>query len=106
MSTSCFSHGRYESVRSEKDPHAVVFWRQPVFSRLNSNSFLFERIPLQTAGVEWLAFNYSERRSSILADEMGLGKTAQTICFLDYLGRRQPGAIALVVVPLSVLVNW
>jgi SNF2 family DNA or RNA helicase len=61
----------------------------------------------QVAGVEWLAFNRLEGRSSILADEMGLGKTAQAIAFLDATWRHTPsGAPALVVVPLSVVVNW
>eukprot|EP00961_Rhodomonas_salina_P200961 2711070-Rhodomonas_salina.1 len=33
----------------------------------------------QREGVNWLVFNWLQRRGSILADEMGLGKTVQTV---------------------------
>ena len=54
-------------------------------------------------------------RGCVLADEMGLGKTAQSLALIDYVLRSQaaaprptikPRGPALVVVPLSTLVNW
>lgn len=60
----------------------------------------------QVVGVNWLVFNWYERRSSILADEMGLGKTAQSICFLDQLVRRGVRGPFLVVAPLSTIPHW
>ena len=41
----------------------------------------------QMEGLNWLLFNWYERRPCLLGDEMGLGKTVQTIAFLDRLGR-------------------
>lgn len=37
----------------------------------------------QLEGVNWLLFNWYNRRNCILADEMGLGKTVQSITFLQ-----------------------
>jgi SNF2 family DNA or RNA helicase len=39
----------------------------------------------QLEGVNWLSWNWWNRRSCILADEMGLGKTIQSTCFLQRL---------------------
>lgn len=70
----------------------------------------------QQEGVRWMAHNLlSAGRGCILADEMGLGKTAQALALVDYVLRSQhhdpeptivPRGPALVVVPLSTLVNW
>ncbi|CAJ1952232.1 unnamed protein product [Cylindrotheca closterium] len=63
----------------------------------------------QLEGVNWLLFNWWNKRSCILADEMGLGKTIQSMCFLRSLqddpttGVRGP---FLVVAPLSLIGQW
>eukprot|EP01138_Halocafeteria_seosinensis_P003330 gb/GECG01003406.1/.p1 GENE.gb/GECG01003406.1/~~gb/GECG01003406.1/.p1 ORF type:complete len:1786 (+),score=287.15 gb/GECG01003406.1/:1-5358(+) len=61
----------------------------------------------QVEGLNWLIFNWYNRRSAILADEMGLGKTVQTISFLDHLRSREhvPGPF-LLLAPLSTLGHW
>ncbi|KAL3944902.1 MAG: hypothetical protein SGBAC_000993 [Bacillariaceae sp.] len=63
----------------------------------------------QLEGVNWLLFNWWNKRSCILADEMGLGKTIQSMCFLRSLqdnpitGVRGP---FLIVAPLSLIAQW
>ena len=63
----------------------------------------------QLEGVNWLLFNWFNKRSCILADEMGLGKTIQSLCFLTSLqtlpttGVRGP---FLIVAPLSLIGQW
>ncbi|XP_031756020.1 chromodomain-helicase-DNA-binding protein 9 isoform X4 [Xenopus tropicalis] len=60
----------------------------------------------QLEGLNWLLFNWYNRRNCILADEMGLGKTIQSITFLQeiYLNRI-PGPF-LIIAPLSTIANW
>ena len=36
----------------------------------------------QIEGINWLTWNWANRRNSILADEMGLGKTVQSTMFM------------------------
>lgn len=61
----------------------------------------------QLEGLNWLVFNWYQRRNCILADEMGLGKTIQTLAFLDHLFKREHvRGPFLVVAPLSTLQNW
>ncbi len=43
----------------------------------NNNNNTLQLRAYQREGVNWLAFNWLQRRGSILADEMGLGKTVQ-----------------------------
>ena len=63
----------------------------------------------QLEGVNWLLFNWWNRRSCILADEMGLGKTIQSVGFIKLLqdlpntGVRGP---FLIVAPLSLIGQW
>jgi chromodomain-helicase-DNA-binding protein 1 len=61
----------------------------------------------QLAGLNWLAFSWSNNRNVILADEMGLGKTVQTVSLLGWIQyeRNVPGPF-LVVVPLSTIAAW
>lgn len=60
----------------------------------------------QKEGVKWMAFNFQAGRGCILADEMGLGKTAQALALINHCLKVRPGVPALVVVPLSTIVNW
>ncbi|XP_036007904.1 chromodomain-helicase-DNA-binding protein 6 [Fundulus heteroclitus] len=60
----------------------------------------------QLEGMNWLMFNWYNRKNCILADEMGLGKTIQSITFLYEifnLGIRGP---FLIIAPLSTITNW
>eukprot|EP00127_Corallochytrium_limacisporum_P004935 Clim_evm9s195 gene=Clim_evmTU9s195 len=63
--------------------------------------------PHQQEGVLWMANCWAKGRGCILADEMGLGKTIQALMFLQWMQkfahRRGP---FLIVVPLSVILNW
>ncbi|XP_049590182.1 chromodomain-helicase-DNA-binding protein 6 isoform X3 [Syngnathus scovelli] len=60
----------------------------------------------QLEGMNWLLFNWYNRKNCILADEMGLGKTIQSITFLYEMfsmGIRGP---FLIIAPLSTITNW
>uniref|UniRef100_UPI0037E89DC5 chromodomain-helicase-DNA-binding protein 6 isoform X2 n=1 Tax=Semicossyphus pulcher TaxID=241346 RepID=UPI0037E89DC5 len=60
----------------------------------------------QLEGMNWLQFNWYNRKNCILADEMGLGKTIQSITFLYEIfsmGIRGP---FLIIAPLSTITNW
>ncbi|XP_066519392.1 chromodomain-helicase-DNA-binding protein 6 isoform X2 [Hoplias malabaricus] len=60
----------------------------------------------QLEGMNWLLFNWYNRKNCILADEMGLGKTIQSITFLNemfMMGLRGP---FLIIAPLSTITNW
>uniref|UniRef100_A0A0K3CFQ2 BY PROTMAP: gi/472581396/gb/EMS19135.1/ chromatin remodeling complex subunit, Chd3 [Rhodosporidium toruloides NP11] n=1 Tax=Rhodotorula toruloides TaxID=5286 RepID=A0A0K3CFQ2_RHOTO len=60
----------------------------------------------QIAGVNFLRYQWWQRKGCILADEMGLGKTCQIISFLSYLNRDEGARPFLVVVPNSLIGNW
>uniref|UniRef100_A0A673JTU8 Chromodomain-helicase-DNA-binding protein 9-like n=1 Tax=Sinocyclocheilus rhinocerous TaxID=307959 RepID=A0A673JTU8_9TELE len=60
----------------------------------------------QLEGVNWLLFNWYNRRNCILADEMGLGKTIQSITFLDEICRIGIKGPFLIIAPLSTIANW
>lgn len=69
----------------------------------------FQLRSYQLEGVNWLLFNWWNKRSCILADEMGLGKTIQTLCFLQELQAIQAAQVRgpfLVVAPLSLIGQW
>ncbi|KAF0694355.1 Aste57867_14766 [Aphanomyces stellatus] len=61
----------------------------------------------QLTGVNWMIFNWYNKRNSLLADEMGLGKTVQTVAYINHLvtkeGLRGP---YLIIAPLSTLSHW
>ncbi len=62
--------------------------------------------PHQEVGYRWMRYLHENGWGGLLADDMGLGKTVQLIAFMSHLhdcGRLKP---ALLVVPLSVIVNW
>jgi hypothetical protein len=72
----------------------------------------------QLEGVNWLLFQWHQRRSCILADEMGLGKTCQTVAALQLMMMKAAGSDVggdrwegskgpfLVVQPLSTMAHW
>ena len=63
----------------------------------------------QLEGVNWLTWNWYNKRSCILADEMGLGKTIQSIGFLTKVQRIPRAHVRgpfLIVAPLSLVSQW
>lgn len=62
--------------------------------------------PHQEVGYRWMRHLHASRCGGLLADDMGLGKTVQIIAFMSHLHDRNELRPALLVVPLSVMVNW
>lgn len=60
----------------------------------------------QVIGVNWLNFNWYQRKSCILADEMGLGKTVSIVTHLLHIRNVYTRGPFLVIVPLSTLPHW
>ncbi|XP_035007174.2 chromodomain-helicase-DNA-binding protein 6 isoform X1 [Hippoglossus stenolepis] len=60
----------------------------------------------QLEGMNWLLFNWYNRKNCILADEMGLGKTIQSITFLYEICNMGIRGPFLIIAPLSTITNW
>ena len=61
----------------------------------------------QLEGVNWLLYNWHQRRNCVLADEMGLGKTVQAVATLEAMRTTQKvRGPFLVIAPLSTLPHW
>lgn len=62
--------------------------------------------PHQETRYSWMRYLHENGWGGLLADDMGLGKTVQIIAFMSFL--HDSGALkpALLVVPVSVMVNW
>ncbi|XP_049327358.1 chromodomain-helicase-DNA-binding protein 9 isoform X4 [Astyanax mexicanus] len=93
---------RVDSRRVERPP--ASHWKKLEQSReyRNGNSLR----DYQLEGVNWLLFNWYNRRNCILADEMGLGKTIQSITFLKEIHRKGIKGPFLIIAPLSTIANW
>ncbi|OWZ16646.1 Chromodomain protein [Phytophthora megakarya] len=67
----------------------------------------FQLRDYQLTGVNWMLFNWYQKRNSMLADEMGLGKTVQTVMYINHLAvvERTPHPF-IIVAPLSTLGHW
>ncbi|XP_075701736.1 chromodomain-helicase-DNA-binding protein 6 isoform X2 [Rhinoderma darwinii] len=79
-------------------------WQKLECTRIYKNNNLLREYQLE--GMNWLLFNWYNRKNCILADEMGLGKTIQSITFLSeifFMGIRGP---FLIIAPLSTITNW
>ncbi|CZT41245.1 related to CHD1-transcriptional regulator [Rhynchosporium secalis] len=64
-------------------------------------------MPYQMEGLNWLLYNFHQKKNVILADEMGLGKTIQLIAFMASLVKDNPECWPfLVVTPNSTCPNW
>ncbi len=59
----------------------------------------------QKEGFAWMVFLAERGLSGVLADDMGLGKTLQSLAFIHYRNKHDPG-VHLVVAPRSVVDNW
>ncbi|XP_066511346.1 chromodomain-helicase-DNA-binding protein 9-like isoform X2 [Hoplias malabaricus] len=93
---------RPDSRRMERPP--ASHWKKLEQSReyRNGNSLR----DYQLEGLNWLLFNWYNRRNCILADEMGLGKTIQSITFLKEIHRTGIKGPFLIIAPLSTIANW
>ncbi len=60
----------------------------------------------QKAGYNWLHFLHDYDLNGCLADDMGLGKTVQTLAFLQKLKDDKKLKTSLIIVPVSVVLNW
>uniref|UniRef100_A0A671WJ05 Chromodomain helicase DNA binding protein 9 n=1 Tax=Sparus aurata TaxID=8175 RepID=A0A671WJ05_SPAAU len=91
-----------DSRRMDRPP--ANLWKKRDQSReyRNGNSLR----DYQLEGVNWLLFNWYNRRNCILADEMGLGKTIQSITFLEEIQRVGIKGPFLIIAPLSTIANW
>ncbi|KAG8565211.1 hypothetical protein GDO81_012761 [Engystomops pustulosus] len=79
-------------------------WQKLECSRTYKNNNQLREYQLE--GMNWLLFNWYNRKNCILADEMGLGKTIQSITFISemfFMGIRGP---FLIIAPLSTITNW
>ncbi|XP_035302697.1 chromodomain-helicase-DNA-binding protein 6 isoform X6 [Cricetulus griseus] len=79
-------------------------WQKLETSREYKNSNRLREYQLE--GMNWLLFNWYNRKNCILADEMGLGKTIQSITFLSEIFVRGIHGPFLIIAPLSTITNW
>ncbi|XP_066243885.1 chromodomain-helicase-DNA-binding protein 6 isoform X2 [Saccopteryx leptura] len=79
-------------------------WQKLEKSREYKNSNQLREYQLE--GMNWLLFNWYNRKNCILADEMGLGKTIQSITFLSEIFLRGVHGPFLIIAPLSTITNW
>uniref|UniRef100_A0A8C8A3E0 Chromodomain helicase DNA binding protein 9 n=1 Tax=Oryzias sinensis TaxID=183150 RepID=A0A8C8A3E0_9TELE len=91
-----------DSRRVERPP--ANLWKKREHSREYRNGNMLRDYQLE--GVNWLLFNWYNRRNCILADEMGLGKTIQSITFLEEIYRIGIKGPFLIIAPLSTIANW
>ncbi|KAK3084061.1 hypothetical protein FSP39_007454 [Pinctada imbricata] len=78
---------------------------------LGHNFFLYKDLAdklyaHQREGVLWMWGLHVKRKGGILGDDMGLGKTIQVIAFLSGLFDMDKVKSVLIVMPVSVIVNW
>uniref|UniRef100_A0A452H4C1 Uncharacterized protein n=1 Tax=Gopherus agassizii TaxID=38772 RepID=A0A452H4C1_9SAUR len=83
---------------------ASEFWQKLEKSRDYKNSNQLREYQLE--GMNWLLFNWYNRKNCILADEMGLGKTIQSITFLSEIFLMDIHGPFLIIAPLSTITNW
>uniref|UniRef100_H3DJD5 Chromodomain helicase DNA binding protein 6 n=1 Tax=Tetraodon nigroviridis TaxID=99883 RepID=H3DJD5_TETNG len=79
-------------------------WQKLDFSRDYRNGNELREYQLE--GMNWLLFNWYNRKNCILADEMGLGKTIQSITFLYEIFNMGIRGPFLIIAPLSTITNW
>ncbi|RKF60145.1 CHD3-type chromatin-remodeling factor PICKLE [Erysiphe neolycopersici] len=101
-----------------QSPASAMEHRLGVFRRLNfAKSVEMKKQPSQLTGgkmmeyqmegLNWLLYNFHQKKNVILADEMGLGKTIQIIAFIVAIVKNNPKCWPfLVVTPNSTCPNW
>lgn len=81
---------RGEAFRSLNFEKKIELKKQP--SALTGGKMM----PYQMEGLNWLLYNFHQKKNVILADEMGLGKTIQIISFMAYLVKDNPKVYLLI----------
>ncbi|KAH9218901.1 PHD/FYVE-zinc-finger like domain-containing protein [Leptodontidium sp. 2 PMI_412] len=113
------AYNEYVAGRYLKQPTATVMkTRSDTFRALNFEKDVElkeqpsaltggKMMPYQMEGLNWLLYNFHQKKNVILADEMGLGKTIQLIAFMASLVKDNPECWPfLVVTPNSTCPNW
>lgn len=110
--------GFEEELKNYKNRKRMRHMRMPVDwrpSRENQVKLIEDKVYMngnklrtyQIEGVNWLLNRWYFKQSCIMADEMGLGKTVQSVTFVNALFQEfEYTAPALIVAPLSTIVNW
>ncbi|RKF75151.1 Chromatin remodeling factor mit1 [Golovinomyces cichoracearum] len=101
QSSTASMEQRLKSFRKLKFSKKIEFKEKP--SGLTGGQMM----PYQMEGLNWLLYNFYQKKNVILADEMGLGKTIQIIALLTALVKNSPKCWPfLVVTPNSTCPNW
>ncbi|KAH7350882.1 PHD/FYVE-zinc-finger like domain-containing protein [Rhexocercosporidium sp. MPI-PUGE-AT-0058] len=99
--TAAIMKARADTFRSRNFEKDVELKEQP--SALTGGQMM----PYQMEGLNWLLYNFHQKKNVILADEMGLGKTIQLIALMASLVKDNPECWPfLVVTPNSTCPNW
>ena len=88
----------------ESDPDSMSLPDLPLYDA--PHSLQADLYPHQQVGYRWMRYLHENGWGGLLADDMGLGKTVQIISLLSFLHDRGTLRPALLVVPVSVIVNW
>jgi chromodomain-helicase-DNA-binding protein 4 len=70
--------------------HSLNFEKKVVLKKQPSALTGGEMMPYQMEGLNWLLYNFHQKKNVILADEMGLGKTIQIISLFASLVKDNP----------------
>lgn len=99
-STSAMDH-RLQMFRKLNFSRRVEMKEQPL--QLTGGKMM----QYQMEGLNWLLYNFHQKKNVILADEMGLGKTIQIIAFIVAIVKNHSKCWPfLVVAPNSTCLNW
>jgi superfamily II DNA or RNA helicase len=104
----------YDRILNRQDPCVLAIGR--IVDRLRDFGAIEEQKPprafhgvlrdYQRAGLNWLFFLREYGLNGCLADDMGLGKTVQALAFLQKLKEKGGLGTALIVVPVTTVLNW
>lgn len=101
QSSASVMNQRLEAFRKRKFAKHLELKQQP--PQLTGGKMM----PYQMEGLNWLLYNFHQKKNVILADEMGLGKTIQIISLFAALAKGGPRCWPfLVVTPNSTCPNW
>lgn len=86
-----FKHQPYSVMKERIDKfRAANFEKKIELKRQPSSLTGGEIMPYQMEGLNWLLYNFHQKKNVILADEMGLGKTIQIVSLLASLVKDNP----------------
>ncbi|KAB8303153.1 hypothetical protein EYC80_004602 [Monilinia laxa] len=96
------------AVKQRLDAFRSLNFQKEVFLKKQPDSLTGgEMMQHQMEGLNWLLYNFHQKKNVILADEMGLGKTIQVISLIASLVKDKPKCSPfLIVTPNSTCPNW